>query len=248
MHIWLFMGTVIVASAVEMVETMTILLASGLTRGWRSTIEGALAAVLVLAAIVAVLGPALVTLVPVDILRLVVGSVLLIYGSQWLRKAILRASAYKALHDEAAIYQREVKELSATAGRQGGRDPIAFTVSFKGVLLEGLEVVIIVISFGAQEDRLGLAALGALGGAALVAAVGVAIAKPLARVPENTMKMGVGLMLTTFGTFWLGEGVGIEWPTGDLYIFILLGFFTISCLGLIRLLRSRQPAAARVGV
>src|SRR5690242_10282515 len=198
------------ASAVEMVEALTIVLAVGVTREWRSTWVGVLGALIALAAIVAILGPAL-SLIPLEALRLVIGTLLLIFGLQWLRKAILRASGLKALHDEDAIYKRELAEARA-AGQEirAGLDWYAYTVSFKGVLLEGLEVVFIVLTFGTTQGNIGLATLGAALAVLLVGAAGVAVHQPLSRVPENTMKFLVGVMLTTFGIFWGGEGAGVD--------------------------------------
>lgn len=233
----LLLVSVILASAVEMVEAMTIVLASGITRGWRSTFEGVAVALVLLAAIVAVLGPALVNYVPINILRLVVGFLLLIFGLQWLRKAILRASGYKAIHDEALIYQKEVSILSKASRvpgfMRGRRDPLAFTISFKGVFLEGMEVVIIVISFGVPAGQLQVCALGALASVLVVGVIGALTARPLARMPENYMKLGVGLILSIFGTFWMGEGVGIEWPAADAFLFILLGVLALATFALI---------------
>jgi uncharacterized membrane protein len=235
--------SVVAASAVEMVEAMTILLASGISRGWRSTMEGALVAFLVLMAIVAIAGPALVNYVPINTLRLVVGTLLLIFGLQWLHKAILRASGYKALHDETLIYQKEVNTLSkAPKFMQGKRDPIAFTVSFKGVFLEGMEVVIIVISFGVPAQQLTLSAIAAIATMLVVGIVGAKLSRPLAKMPENSMKLGVGLILTVFGTFWMGEGAGIEWPEKDLFLIVLLVVFAAVVLGFIKYFRQTKPS------
>jgi len=212
------------ASAVEMVEALTIVLASGIARGWRSSLIGMAAAVLALAVIVAALGPAL-TVVPLNALRLVVGGLLLTFGLQWLRKAILRASGFKALHDEDAIFAKELEE-ARTAERleRGGVDWYGFTLSFKGVLLEGLEVAFIVITFGSTQGSIPLAAVGAAAALVLVAGVGVAVRAPLARVPENTLKFAVGVMLTTFGIFWSTEGAGGSWPGSDAALFGVLAF------------------------
>jgi uncharacterized membrane protein len=246
MSIGFLLVAVITASVVEMVEAMTIILASGITRGWRSTLEGTAAALLALAAIVAVLGPALVNFVPIHLLRVVVGTLLLIFGLQWLRKAVLRASGYKALHDEAAIYEAEVKALSkAPTIVRGRRDPVAFAVSFKGVFLEGLEVIVIVISFGAPAGHVGVAAAGAAGAALVVGAVGAVLAKPLAGVPENSMKLVVAVMLVTFGAFWMGEGAGIAWPGADFFILVLLGVFSVVSLVTIKLLPRAKLVAAQ---
>src|SRR6478672_7573877 len=189
------------ASAVEMVEALTIVLAAGLARGWRSSLAGTGAAVVALAAIVAALGPAL-TVVPLDTLRLVVGAFLLVFGLQWLRKAILRASGLKALHDEDAIFSRELADAeSAPHTEHAGIDAYGFTLSFKGVLLEGLEVAFIVLTFGSTQGSIPLAAAGAGVAVVLVVLTGIAVREPLSRVPENTLAFAVGVMLTTFGIF-----------------------------------------------
>jgi uncharacterized membrane protein len=202
------------ASAVETVEAATIVLALGATRGWRSPLLGAGAAVAALAILVAVLGPALAT-IPIDALRLVVGSLLLVFGLQWLRKAILRASGFKAIHDEDRIYAEEVA-LGRAAGAPGRRiDGYAFAVSFKSVLLEGLEIAFIVLTLGASQGSTALAAAGALVAIVAVVAVAAAVRRPLSRVPENQLAFGVGVMLTAFGLFWASEGAGVEWPGGD---------------------------------
>ena len=196
---------VFIACAVEGVEAVTIVLAAGLTRGWRSALVGASVALVVLAAIVAALGPAL-TVLPIDVLRLVVGGLLLIFGLQWLRKAILRASGFKALHDEEAIFAAELAAARAAGRESRGIDGYGFMISFKGVLLEGLEVAFIVVTFGSNQHNVPLAALSAGVAVVLVAVAGVAVRAPLSRVPENTLKYAVGVMLTAFGTFWAAEG------------------------------------------
>ena len=195
--------TVFVACAVEATEALTIVLAAGLTREWRSTFQGMAAALVVLAVVTAALGPAL-TLIPLAALRLVVGALLAIFGIHWLRKAILRATGHKSLHDEASAYLREVAaaEAAATESRRGVRDWYAFTLSFKGVLLEGLEVVFIVITFGANQRNVGAAVIGAVAAIVVVTVTGIAVRAPLARLPENAMKFVVGIMLTSFGLFW----------------------------------------------
>jgi uncharacterized membrane protein len=228
------------ASAVEMVEALTIVLASGVARGWRSSLIGVGAATVVLAALVAALGPAL-TVIPIDALRLVVGALLLVFGLQWLRKAILRASGFKALHDEDAIFARELAEArTAEPLERGGVDWYGFTLSFKGVLLEGMEVVFIVLTFGSTQGSIPLAALGAGVAVVLVAGIGVAVRAPLARVPENTMKFAVGVMLTTFGIFWATEGAGGHWPGSDAALPVVLVFVIASSAALVGLLRRRR--------
>jgi uncharacterized membrane protein len=232
------------ASAVEFVEALTIVLAAGITRGWRSSLAGLAAATVALAAIVAVLGPAL-TLIPISVLRLVVGGLLLAFGLQWLRKAILRASGYKPLHDEEAIFARETAEARA-AGREerAGLDWYGFTLSFKGVLLEGLEVAFIVLTFGSTQGSIPLAALGAGIALALVAIVGVLVRAPLARVPENTMKFAVGVMLTTFGIFWSAEGAGANWPGDNASLPVVLAFVVALSFASVAMLRRRRLAFA----
>jgi uncharacterized membrane protein len=200
-----------------MVEALTIVLAVGVSRQWRSTLIGVAVALLALAAVVAALGPAL-TLVPIDALRVVVGTLLLIFGLQWLRKAILRASGHIALHDEQAIYERELAASRLAQGdARGGMDWYAFTLAFKGMFLEGFEVVFIVLTFGANAAADGtgsiqLAAAGAAVAVVLVTSMAAVVRQPLSRMPENKMKFVVGAMLTTFGTFWGSEGVGVVWP------------------------------------
>jgi uncharacterized membrane protein len=228
------------ASAVEMDEALTIDLAVGVTRGWRSALIGVAVATAALAVVVAALGPAL-TLIPIDALRLVVGALLLIFGLQWLRKAIMRASGYKALHDEEATYREEI-EAAREAGTvvRAGMDWYSFTLSFKGVFLEGLEVAFIVLTFGSTQGSIPLAAVGAGAAIIIVGVVGVAVHAPLARVPENTLKFAVGVMLTTFGTFWGAEGAGVEWPGKDGAILAILAFVALLSFGLVALLKQQH--------
>ena len=237
------------ASTVEMVEALTIVLAVGVSREWRSTLIGVGSALVALAAIVALLGPAL-ALIPIDALRLLIGALLLIFGLQWLRKAILRASGYKALHDEDAIYRRELAEAQAARGEiRAGMDWYAFTLAFKGVFLEGLEVIFIVLTFGTTQGSIPLAALGAAAAVLLVGTAGVLVHRPLSRVPENALKFVVGALLTTFGAFWGGEGVGVDWPGQDAAIPVLLGCVLVVALALVfALQRRRSPVAAPVPV
>ena len=229
---------VFLACTVEAVEALTIVLAVGITRSWRSTFVGIGAAVILLGGVTAALGPAL-TALPLDVLRVAVGGLLLVFGLQWLRKAILRASGHKALHDE--------RELSAAraAGRPAGRiDPYSFTISFKGVFLEGLEVIFIVLTFGANQHRVGLAAAAAGVAVALVVIAGVAIHAPLARVPENTMKFAVGVMLTSFGTFWGAEGAGAHWPGGDAALLAVIAGILLCALAAVAVMRGRRAAVS----
>jgi uncharacterized membrane protein len=235
------------ASAVEAVEALTIVLAVGTVRGWRSTLLGVGAAALVLGVIVAALGPAL-RLIPISTLRLVVGALLLTFGLQWLRKAVLRAGGYKPLHDEAAAFASGRAEAGSAAAAAGRTDWYSFTVAFKGVLLEGLEVAFIVVGFGSAQGRLGLAAAAAAAAVVLVVAVGVAVHGPLERVPENTLKFVVGVLLTSFGIFWGGEGAGVEWPGSDLAIVAIVAFVGVLSALLTQALRRRRhlrPAEAR---
>ena len=241
------------ASAVELVEAFTIVLAMGLTRGWRSTLWGVGAAVAALTVATAIGGYALATWFPASALQLGIGTLLLIFGLQWLRKAILRSAGLKALHDEEEIFLAEQRAAQqAGTDERLGLDWFAFTVAFKGVFLEGLEVVFIVITFGLNADAIGLAAAGAVAAAVVVLAVGVAAHRPLSRVPENTIKMVVGLLLSTFGTFWSAEGLGVfaadgdplEWPGGDLALLVVLAGWCLLAYLSVTLLRRTVPAAA----
>ncbi len=206
--------SVFLACAVEAVEALTIVLAVGITRGWSSAMSGVGAAALTLIAIVAALGPAL-TALPIGLLRVLVGGLLLIFGLQWLRKAILRSAGLKAKHDELKTFRQEREAARAAGAEHTGFDGYAFTLSFKGVLLEGLEVVFIVLTFGANQHHVPLAAAAATLAVLTVTAAGVAARAPLARVPENTMKFAVGVLLSSFGMFWGAEGAGAAWPGGD---------------------------------
>jgi uncharacterized membrane protein len=216
----------------------------GLTRGWRSAVIGTGAATLALAAIVAALGPAL-TVIPIEVLRLVVGGLLLVFGLQWLRKAILRASGWRAVRDEDAVFARErAQAADAPHVERAGLDWYAFTISFKGVLLEGLEVAFIVLTFGSTQGSIPLAAIGAGAAVVLVVLAGVVIREPLSRVPENTLAFAVGVMLTTFGIFWGAEGAGVDWPGGDASLPGVLAFVLLISLGFVTALRRRKLAVA----
>ncbi len=238
------------ASLVEMVEALTLVVAAGVSRGWRSALEGAAVAVLVLGVLVLAVGVPLIRYMPIDALRVVVGALLLVLGLNWLRKAILRSSGHKAMHDEDAIYAETVAELSedtdAGSGRPSkGRDPVGFAVAFKGVFLEGTEVVLIVISLGAAQNRLGLAALAAVAALVVVMIVGIIVSRQLSEVPENTIKTAVGVMLSSFGVFWVGEGAGIHWPGSDLAIPVLVGFWLVVYFSYTALLRTLLPAPGK---
>jgi uncharacterized membrane protein len=238
--------TVFVACVVEAVEALTIVLAAGLTRSWRSTFQGMAVALIVLGVVVGALGPTI-TLLPLGALRLVVGALLAIFGLQWLRKAVLRATGHKALHDEASAYLREVaaaKSAGVLRGRGRVPDWYAFTLAFKGVLLEGLEVVFIVLTFGANQHDVGAAVVGAAFAVVAVAVAGVAVRAPLARVPENAMKFVVGIMLTSFGTFWGAEGAGVRWPGGDATLLVLVPVAAVVSFGYTWLLGLTPGAGA----
>jgi len=235
--------SVFLACAVEAVEALTIVLAVGSTRSWRSAMSGVGAAILVLAALVAALGPALTSL-PIDILRLAVGGLLLIFGLQWLRKAILRSAGLKAKHDELETYEQELQAARAAGAERTGLDGYSFTIAFKGVLLEGLEVAFIVLTFGANQHRIPLAAAAAGLAVLLVLAAGFAARGPLARAPENTMKFAVGVMLTSFGIFWGAEGAGAQWPGGDAALLAIIPGLLIASTAMARTLRSSAHKGA----
>ncbi len=241
----LLLLAVFLACTVEAVEALTIVLAVGVSRGWRSTLQGVAAGLLSLAVVVAALGPALAA-VPLNALRLVVGGLLLVFGLGWLRKAILRASGFKALHDEDAIYARELAaaRVAAPTRRMAVGDWYAFTLSFKGVLLEGLEVAFIVVTFGSNQGSIPLAVLGALLAVVLVTAAGVLVRGPLARVPENTLKFVVGVLLTSFGTFWGAEGAGAHWPGADAALLGVIAAVLTASLGYAAVLRRLHARAA----
>jgi len=238
--------SVFLACAVEAVEALTIVLAVGITRSWRSALIGVAAAIAALAVIVAALGPAL-TALPINALRVVVGALLLIFGLQWLRKAVLRAAGLKAIHDEAQAFTAETDAARAAARAGAGFDGYAFTISFKGVLLEGLEVAFIVLTFGANQHDIGLAAIAAGVAVLAVTATGVAVRAPLARVPENAMKFCVGVMLTSFGIFWGAEGAGASWPGGDAALLVIIPGVLVASLGLVQWLRRQHAIAPAVG-
>ncbi len=234
----LLLLAVVLATAVEMVEALTIVLAVGVTRGWRATLAGVGAAFVVLGVAVAAVGPAIshLSLTP---LRLVVGGLLLIFGIQWSRKAILRSSGYKTMHDEDAIFD-STRVAAIDAPRGASFDGYSFSIAFKGVFLEGLEIVFIVVSFGATQHRLAISALVASLTVVAVAAVGVLIHRPLSRVPENTMKFIVGILLTSFGMFWSAEGAGIAWPGGESAILVLIALMAGTGVLLSRALRRQH--------
>jgi len=238
--------SVFLACAVEAVEAVTIILAAGTARDWRSSFQGVISGLLVLAGLIVVLGPSIDRL-PKSTLRLTVGGLLLVFGMQWLRKAVLRASGFKALHDEEKIFKDEVAAAQGVAkvSRFVVTDWYAFTLSFKGVLLEGLEVVFIVVTFGiiqkgSNPQAFTLAVWAAALAVVIVAIAGFAIHKPLSRVPENTMKFIVGTLLTSFGIFWGAEGAGANWPHSDLSLLAIIPFVLLICLAIIEVLKRRK--------
>ncbi|MEX2230080.1 MAG: hypothetical protein WEB13_10635 [Dehalococcoidia bacterium] len=233
----------LLASAVEAVEALTIVLAVGLTHGWRTALLGVAAGSVALAVVVIALGPALVDVMPLEDLQVLIGVLLLIFGLQWLRKAIQRASGRRAMHDEEAIFRAEIAALGRVADpMKSDLDWTGFVVSFKGVFLEGLEVAFIVLTFGANRNNaFGPAALGAVLAFVVVSAIGVVVHRPLARVPENSIKFVVGLLLVAFGTFWGGEGIGVEWTLGDAMIPVLAVLYLAAALALIATLRRIPP-------
>lgn len=232
--------SVFLACAVEAVEALTIVLAVGTTRSWPSAMSGVAAAAIALAAIVVALGPALTSL-PIDALRLAVGGLLLIFGLQWLRKAILRSAGLKAKHDELDTFRQETEAARLAGVRHPGFDGYAFTIAFKGVLLEGLEVAFIVLTFGANQHRVDLAAGAAVLAVLVVVAAGAAARAPLARVPENTLKFAVGVMLSSFGMFWGAEGAGARWPGEDVALLAIVPGMLLVSLAMARALRGGRP-------
>lgn len=234
--------SVFLACAVEAVEAFTIVLAVGGARKWSSALLGVGVATVVLGVLIAALGPAL-TVLPIEVLRLVVGGLLLVFGLQWLRKAILRAGGAKALHDEMATFEEEAA-AAERATLSEGIDSYSFAISFKAVLLEGLEVAFIVLTFGANQGDVPLAALAAALAVLAVIAAGVLARAPLARVPENSMKFVVGVLLTTFGVFWGAEGSGASWPGGDAALPVLVALIAAASWLMVRGLRADRSRLA----
>ena len=238
--------SVFLACAVEAVEATTIVLAAGTARDWKSALLGTTTATAFLGLIIAALGPSI-TKIPENPLRLFIGGLLLVFGLQWVRKAILRSSGYKAVHDEDAIFQEELQAAKqAKAGKRFGvSDWYAFTLSFKGVLLEGLEVVFIVLTFGTIQKQVGVATLAAATAVLVVVIAGFALRKPLSRVPENTMKYIVGIMLTSFGIFWASEGAGIHWAKNDAALALIIPGVFLYTLLLIRILSRKKVTSLK---
>ena len=240
-------GPAFIASGVEFIEATTIILAVGVTRGWRAPIYGTIAAAVTLAAVIGVFGATLVTIVPEHALKAFVGALLLLFGLRWLRKATLRFAGIVALHDEERIYLRQIAELKAQGLRTTGFDRIGAAVAFKAVLLEGTEVAFIVIAFGAGgAAALNGAIAGAVAAGIVVIALGMALRQPLTMVPENWMKFGVGAILSSFGVFWFAEGLGTTWPGDALSIFLILGLFLGASWFSVRMLRTMLPHGAEV--
>jgi uncharacterized membrane protein len=239
------LGTAFLASVVEVVEAFTIILAVGTVQGWRPAIAGSVLGLLVLAVIVAVFGPML-QLVPIQALQFTVGVLLLLFGMRWLRKAILRSTGIIPLRDELAAFAGQSADLIAEAAHANPRlDWLAGVATFKAVVLEGLEVVFIVIAVGAARGLLWPASLGALAAFVLVLITGLILQRPLARVPENTLKFGVGVMLSAFGVFWTGEGLGIPWPGQDLALVVFAGMFLLVGLLAVPSIARMQAGVAR---
>ena len=250
---WGLVIATFVACFVEMVEATTIVMAMGFTRSWRSSLIGTAVALVALAVVTAILGYALTTFLPESALQLAIGGLLLIFGLQWLRKAILRASGRKAVHDEDAIYREEVTAAKAAGKGNGGLDMFSFMVSFKGVFLEGMEVVFIVITFGLNAKNVPAASIGALVAVVVVLILAFAMKRPLSMINENMLKYGVGLLLASFGTYWAVEGIGIfqadhqslTWPGKDLAIVgMLIVWFLLSRVFISVLRKPATPTPA----
>lgn len=249
---WVLLLSTFVACVVEMVEATTIVMAIGFTRSWRSAMAGSAAALVALAIVTSIFGYALTTWLPESALQLVIGGLLLIFGLQWLRKAILRSSGRKSMHDEDQIFRDEVAAAQAAGQPASGLDMFSFIVSFKGVFLEGMEVVFIVITFGLNDHNVPAAVLGAAAAVVLVLGIAAALRRPLSMIPENLLKYGVGLLLASFGTFWAVEGIGIfrsgqqslSWPGNDLAILVLIVvWFALTRIFIAALRTPSTPAA-----
>ncbi len=251
---WAIATAAFLASAVEFVEAFTIVLVVGITINWRSSLLGAFAAAATLAVIIATLGVALVKWVPINDFRLVVGIILILFGLKWLKKAILRYSGLKALHDEEAIFEETMAEIRARGETIAPRfQPFGVALSYKSVLLEGLEVAFIVITFGSSVtstagNGIASAAIGATIAGILVIAAGAIIRAPLTKVPENTLKFIVGIMLTSFGTFWAAEGFGFEWPLSDAFIPILVVIYLLTSYVLVTWLKRNKQRSLDMAI
>ena len=239
-------GASFLGTGVELVEALTIVLAVGAVGGWKSSLLGAFSAAALLGVLVAIIGAPLVSIVNVSWVQLVVGLFMLLFGIRWLRKAILRYAGLKARHDEAASYEAELERQRKMKGsRASGVDHFAFTTSFSGTFLEGLEATFIVITFGLGSGAMSSSILGAVLAAAVVLAAGALLRRPLTRVPENTLKFIVGVMLTSFGAFWVGEGIGVSWPQGDLSVaYLAASLLVLSWLQTVRCRRALRSKAS----
>jgi uncharacterized membrane protein len=231
-------GAAFLGSAVESIEALTIVLAVGLTRGWRSPLYGTVVALVSLAVLVVVFGQLIVTRVPESTLKLIIGTLIVLFGLRWLHKAVLRSAGVIAMHDEDKSYAATVSELEGAAARQ---DWIGFTIALKGVFLEGMEVVFIVVAVGGTSGGLPIAIAGGLLAMVVVAAIGVAVRKPLAQVPENTLKYAVGIILTSLGTFWGAEGMGATWPLDFVSVFGIAAIYFGASRVAIMLITRRRP-------
>jgi uncharacterized membrane protein len=238
-------GAAFLGSAVESIEALTIVLAVGLTRGWRDPLYGVAAALAVLAALVLAFGQLITSRVPETTLKLAIGSLVLLFGLRWLHKAVLRSAGVLRMHDEAEEYEETVRELTRAGSRR--RDWVAFTIAFKGVLLEGAEVAFIVFAVGASSHTLPLAAAGGISAMAVIAALGTVVRHPLANVPENTLKHAVGVILASLGTFWAGEGMGLAWPLDLGSILALAALFWLASRLAIRLAAGGRVAIRGAG-
>jgi uncharacterized membrane protein len=252
--IWSSILPAFFASMVEFVEALTIVLVVGVTINWKSSLLGAAAATLSLAVLIAIFGSTLVLFIPIQTLRLVIGIILVLFGMQWLKKAVLRYSGLKEFHDEGAIYEKRLHELKAIGDISIGKfNGFGFLTSFKSVLLEGLEVAFIVITFGAttgtnKAQGLYTASMGALLAFLVVVILGFTIRGPLTKIPENTLKFIVAIMLVTFGCFWAGEGLGIQWPMSDMFLFVLAAFFIMVSALTIKWLKPYGEAQKRLQI
>jgi uncharacterized membrane protein len=236
-------GAAFLGSAVESVEALTIVLAVGLTRGWRSPLYGAAVALVLLAVLVLIFGQLIVTRVPELTLKLIIGTLIVLFGLRWLHKAILRSAGVVAMHDENKSYEDTVKELSGSPLRQ---DWIAFTIALKGVFLEGMEVVFIVVAVGGTSGSGGLpvAVAGGLLAMVVIAVLGVVVRRPLAQVPENTLKYAVGVILASIGTFWAAEGMGAIWPFDLVSVLGLAAIYFGASRVAVMMIRRRAPVMA----
>ncbi len=237
---WYVLIAALLASSVEFVEALTIVLAVGTVEGYRPALRGTALAVIVLAALTAILGVGVLRYVPINVLRGIIGVLLLLFGVKWLRKAILRFSGRTALHDETQIFDREVGKLKKSQGNAFA----AQTTAFNGVFLEGLEVVVIVLTMGSAAQAYSSAIIGSAVGLVLVLSAGLILRAPLSRVPENVMKFVVGIMLTSFGSFWAGESLGVVWPYKDASILILIAGYLAATWLIVSSMKRRDAATS----